>query len=109
MTRDKVIIIFFSLSLAALMVAAGMIIFMLPVGTGQLILHFDPEHSIGFLGGKMMALFAIGIVLVVNAINFILSKEIYYRERFLSYLMAFATLIISVFCLIAAGVIVTIN
>ena len=35
------------------------------------------------------------IVLVMGIINFVLSKEIYYRERFLSYLMALTTLIIS--------------
>lgn len=109
MPRDRFIITFFSLSLVALIIAAGITVFMLPMGTNHLILHFDPEHSISLLGGKDLALSTIGIILVVNVINFVLSREIYYRERFLSYLIAFTTLIISIFCLIAAGVIVTIN
>jgi hypothetical protein len=109
MPRDRIIITFFSLSLVALIIAAGMTIFMLPMGTDHLILHFDPEHSIDFLGGKNMVLSVLGILLVMNGINFILCREVYYRERFLSYLVAFTTLIVSIFCLIAAGVIVTIN
>lgn len=109
MPRDKIIITFFSLSLAALVISAGIIILILPSGSSQMILHFTPEHGIGLLGGKFVALSAIFIVLVVGAINFVLSREIYYRERFLSYLIAFATLVISIFCLIAVGVIVTIN
>lgn len=109
MPKDKVIITFFSLSLIALLVAAGLILFILPTGTNHLILHFSPEHGIGSLGGKMVALSVIMIVLVAGAINWALSVEIYYRDRFLSYMIAFVTFAISLFCLIAAGVIVAIN
>jgi len=95
--------------LVALLIAVGLVLFMLPAGTSHLILHFDPEHGIGLLGGKMVAFSVIAIVLVMGVINWVLSKEIYYRERFLSYMIAFSTLVISIFCLIAAGVIVTVN
>ncbi len=109
MPRDKVIITFFSLSVVALMISAAMVIFVLPAGTDRLILHFDPEHSINLLGSKGMALFMVGIVFAMNVVNFILSREIYYRERSLSYMIAFTTMVIGIFCLIATGVIVSMN
>jgi hypothetical protein len=108
MPRDKVIIAFFGLSLVALFVSFGIIIFMLPAGS-NLILHFTPEHGIGFSGSKEMVLSVLGLFLVMNVINFILSREVYYRDRFLSYLIAFTTLVISIFCLVAAGITLTIN
>ncbi len=109
MPRDKVIISFFGIGLVLIIISALMIGFMIPKESGQLILHFDPEHNISFIGGKVMVLSVIALIAVVGLINLFIAREVYYRERFLSYLIAFVTLIISILCLIASGVIVAIN
>lgn len=109
MPKDRIIVTFFVLSLVALVASVAMIVVFLPSGTGQLVLHFDPQHEISLVGSKYLALFGAFLMLLVGVVNFVILREIYYRERFLSYLIAFMTLVLSILFLIVSGVVVAAN
>lgn len=109
MLRDKILIIFFGLSLLILIAAVLLAAFGLPSGNNSLILHFNAGQGVDILGSRSQVLGILGVVSAVGVINAVLAREIYYRERFLSYLVAAATFIIAVLGLIAAGVIVAVN
>ncbi|MCL4405261.1 MAG: hypothetical protein M1361_02545 [Patescibacteria group bacterium] len=108
MPRDKIILTVFSLSLVVLVVALGLVVFLLPASGTDLILQFNLQQ-INFLGGKAIAVAVVIVFVLMTAMNMFLSREVYYRERFLSYLIAFTTLAIDIFCLVAAGVTVAMN
>ena len=109
MLRDKILIVFFGLSLFILIAAVLLVLFGLPSGNNSLILHFNAGQGVDILGSRSQVLEILGVVSVVGVINAILAREIYYRERFLSYLIAFTTFLIAIFSIIAAGVIVSVN
>ncbi len=108
MVRDKTLIVFFSLSTLALVTAFSILVFQLPPGN-SLILHFNAGKGIDLVGSRLEAFGALGLIVVIFLVNAVLAREIYYRERFLSYLIAFITFSVTVFALIAAGVLVSVN
>jgi magnesium-transporting ATPase (P-type) len=109
MFRDKMLIVFFGSSLFVLIAAALLVLFGLPSGNNNLILHFNAGEGVDMFGSRSQVLEILVVAFAIGVINALLAREIYYRERFLSYLIAFATLIISVFILVAAGVVVSVN
>jgi len=109
MLRDKILITFFGLSGLVIVGAVLIALIGLPAGVNSLILRFTAGTGVDYLGGRAEIITALCIVFAVAIINAVLAREIYYRERFLSYLIAVITFIISVFSLIAVGVIVHIN
>jgi len=108
--KDRFIIYVFGLSLAFL-VASGLTAFIgLPVGSGNLILRFDNLHNeVIWTGGPSVFYGILGMAVVISAINFMLAKYIYEKERFVSYIFAVGTGIITLLFLIAAGTIAFIN
>ena len=74
-----------------------------------LILHFDSYKGIDFLGDKNDVFSITGISLIVILINFLLAKQMYYKERFLSYFLSFGSSIFSLLILIGVFVIISIN
>lgn len=98
-------------ALSVLVVFFAGLIFYLKLGQTAmpLIIHFEADRNIDFLGGRMEVF---GMLLSVSAmilINFFLANFLYRRERFLSYIFSFAGLIIAVLILIIISVIILVN
>jgi hypothetical protein len=87
------------------------IIFYLALGsTGQrLIIHFDAYKGIDFLGDRLDVFGILLSALVMILINLSLSDFLYNRERFLSYIFAFVSLLLSILILIIISVIINVN
>ena len=108
--KDKFIICVFGLGLVFLVIS-GLVAFMgLPTGSGNLILRFDNFHDAVVWSGSVSVFYGIlGMTAIISAINFILAKHIYEKEKFISYMLAVGTGIITLLFLIAAGSIAFIN
>jgi len=110
MLRNKIILVLFGLSIALLFVSALVGSTGLPGSQGPLIIRFDKFAHEANLIGDFRTVFGFGAtVSFIVLVNFLLAREIYYRERFLSYIIAAATLIISLLFLIAVSGIVAVN
>ncbi len=110
MLKNKIIVTFFGLGIVLLFVSALVGSIGLPGSQGPLIIRFDKFAHEANLIGDFRTVFGFGAtVSFIVLVNFLLALEIYYRERFLSYIIAAATLIISLLFLIAVSGIVAIN
>lgn len=107
--RDKYLRSIFGLSLTTLIVSFVIGYFNFNKIDTPLIIHFDAYRGIDFLGEKTKILGFLISALVMILINMYLSDFLYRRERFLSYVFAFVSLIISILILIALGVIISVN
>ncbi|MEK7462980.1 MAG: hypothetical protein AAB621_01265 [Patescibacteria group bacterium] len=74
-----------------------------------LIMHYDGYNGIDFLGDKSDVFSLIGILAVMIILNVWLANRVYFRERFLSYLLSFSSLALSVLILIGVFAIISIN
>ncbi|MHB9019704.1 MAG: hypothetical protein ACYC3G_02420 [Minisyncoccota bacterium] len=74
-----------------------------------LIMHYDGYKGIDFLGEKSDVFSLIGITMVMIILNTWLANRVYFRERFLSYLLSFSSLVLSVLILIGVFAIISIN
>ena len=110
MLKDKFIVYVFSLSFAFLVIS-GLVAFVgLPTGSGNLILRFDNFHNEVIWAGSVSIFYGIlGTTIIISAINFMLAKHIYEKEKFVSYIFTVGTGIITLLFLIAAGSIALIN
>ena len=110
MLKDKFIVSLFGLSVAFLFLAALIGSIGLPGSQGLLILRFDKFAEGANLIGGLRTVFGFGVVAAfVVFVNFLLAWEIYNRERFLAYVIAAATLIVSFLFLVAVSGIVAVN
>ncbi len=75
----------------------------------SLIIHFDIYKGIDFVSSKEAVFAFLIMVLIMMLINLVLSEFVYNRERFLSYLFAYLTLIISIFSFIVIIVVNSVN
>ncbi len=109
MLRDRVILSFFGLS-AALVILSILFIFLgLGRTSGELILSFDSEGKIKFIGNFWTAIAIFMVALGILLINFALASEVYNRERFLSYILGAGSLFFSILVLILSWFIVSVN
>ena len=70
---------------------------------GALIIRFDTlSDQASLLGGTGTFFGVLGIVLFIVGLNFVLALEVYDREKFLSYAISAATLLITTLFLIAS-------
>lgn len=74
-----------------------------------LVIHFDAFRGIDFLGDKFDVFNVLWISLLVTLVNFFLSAILYYRERFLSYLIEYFNVFFALLILIAVAVIISVN
>ncbi len=74
-----------------------------------LIMHYDGYKGIDFLGDKRDVYSLIGISTVMIILNAWLANRVYFRERFLSYLLSFSSFVLSVLILIGVFAIISIN
>lgn len=110
MLRNKIITTFFALSITLLFVSALVGGIGLPGSQGPLVIRFDKFADEVNLIGDLRTVFGLGVVVsFMILVNFLLAREIYERERFLSYIFAAATLIVSFLFLIAVSGIVAVN
>ncbi len=107
--KDNYLIGMFGVAAVVLLLTLVLILIFFGATDTPLIIHFDTFKGIDFLGNK---LYVFGIVLVGIAmflINVGLAHSLYYRNRFLSYIIACATLVIALLILIAVSAIVAVN
>ena len=74
-----------------------------------LVIHFDAFRGIDFLGDKFDVFNVLWISLLITLVNFFLSAILYYRERFLSYLIEYFNIFFALLILIAVAVIISVN
>jgi len=77
--------------------------------SGPIIIHFDFFNGINFVGRKEEVFGILAVDFAIAAINFLLAEFIYQRERFMSYLISFATLVLSILFLMAVAVVSSVN
>jgi hypothetical protein len=74
-----------------------------------LIMHYDGYKGIDFLGDKGDVFSLIGISAVIAILNAWLANRVYFKERFLAYLLSFSSLALSILILIGVFAIISIN
>lgn len=107
--KDKYLRVVSGMSLL-LWLIAGLIFYAWPGSlSDSLILHFDANKGVDFLGGKsdVLGILLSGIIIIL--INLFLSNFLYNRERFLAYIFSFANLLVSILILIVINVIISVN
>jgi len=111
MLKNKHIILMFGGSVLLLIISALTGLVGLPQEPGgSLIIRFDAaSHEAGLLGGTGTFFGLLGTVVFMVVLNFILSLEVYNREKFLSYAIGATTLLITLLFLIASINIAGIN
>lgn len=77
--------------------------------SGPIIIHFDFFNGIDFVGGKGEVFGILAVDFAITAINFLLAEFIYQRERFMSYLISFATLVLTILFLIVVVAVSSVN
>ena len=75
----------------------------------DLILQFSRQEGIKTLGEKIDLAFIVGISGLMLTINLVLAETFYFKERVISLLVMLAGILLSIFTLIAAGLIISIN
>ncbi len=111
MIKDRTILILFGASLLLLVISAVVGFTGLPQEAGgPLIIRFDTSgDQVTLLGGVGIFFGLLGVAAAIAAVNFVLALEMYGKERFLSYILASGTLIITVVFLIVAYTITAAN
>ena len=74
-----------------------------------LIMHYDGYKGIDFLGDKGDVFSLIGISAAMVILNVWLANRVYFKERFLAYLLSFSSLVLSILILIGVFAIISIN
>lgn len=107
--KDKYTVFPFLVSGALLVTAFSLAYIHLAEIQSLLIVHFDSFRGIDFLGDKNDVYGMVGVGAIALLINSALANIFYFRERFLSYLLAFGTLVLTFLLLIAVFAILSIN
>lgn len=74
-----------------------------------MVIHFDAFRGADYFGDKDTVFEILLSAAAILLINSFLANELYFRERILSYLIAFATLLFMVLILAAVNVIISVN
>lgn len=104
--KDKYLRIVFGISFFVFLIASVFAAAKFWDAAGPLIIHFDAFKGIDWVGSRIDVFGIFISALVMFLINVFLANFIYERERFLSYLFSFASLVLSILFLAA---IITIN
>jgi len=107
--KDRVLAYSFGASFLALLLS-WILAYVNFFKTGNLlIMHFDSYKGTDFLGDKSYLYNVLGAAAVILFLNFWLAGRVYFKERFLSYMLSVFSLILSLLILIAVFVIISIN
>lgn len=106
--KNPYIVSFISGSIVMLMIAMFIGLPALQGETGKLILNLD-QNRLPVFGDAGMIFSIFGILFAVIVLNSILIFELYNRERFMAYLIAVSTALISLVALIVTWMVVGLN
>lgn len=111
MIRNRAILVLFGASALLLCISVLVGFIGLPQEPGgPLVFRFDEVRgTVAFLGGVGNFFGLFGVAAAMLILNFFLALEIYQRERFLSYTLAAASLVISLLFLVVAVTIAAVN
>ncbi|HEY4497115.1 MAG TPA: hypothetical protein VI432_03140 [Candidatus Paceibacterota bacterium] len=76
---------------------------------GNLIINYDYEENIPILGSERTINNIFYITLFILLINLLMTWIVYYRERFISYILSYSSVFISSLAFIASIFVYTIN
>lgn len=107
--KDKILFSAFLASLIMLVISFSLIYINFLDIKNLLIIHFDAFSGIDFLGGKWDVYKILITGIYLNILNFFLSLVLYFKEKFLSYLLGFAGSFISLLIFLIIWVIVAVN
>jgi len=107
--KDKYTAASFVASFVILVIVFAMAQVNLSDSSSVLVIHSDIFRGADFFGkfGDVMGIVAISAVVWI--INIFLAQEFYYKERFLSYILAFSSVIFVVLILISINAIIKLN
>ncbi len=74
-----------------------------------LVIHFDSYKGADFFGNRGDVADILITAAIIWLINLFLANEFYFKERFLSYVLASGTLVFMVLILLAVNVIINVN
>ena len=75
----------------------------------SIVLHFDTYRGIDFVGGRTDLFGALFFGFIVLALNFLLADFLYPRDRFFSYVLSFASLLLAILIAVAMMVVYSVN
>ncbi|MFH1759301.1 MAG: hypothetical protein ABH822_01930 [Patescibacteria group bacterium] len=107
--KDKILLSAFGASLFILLIGFSVAFVALADVRHLLVIHFDSYSGIDFLGDKSDVFGALLSGLALTIINGLLAIAFYLRERLLSYILAFSSILVSLLILITIFVIVSVN
>jgi len=107
--KDKVLFFSYLASVIFLIIGFSLIYVGLFDVKTMLVIHFNPFSGIDFLGERWDAYGILIVGVVIGLFNSFLSTVLHDRERFLSRLLGFSSVLISLLILIVIGVIVGAN
>ena len=107
--KEKILLIFFSISFGLLLVSAGLIYLNLDNLSSPLILHFSVYEGVDLVGDKI-DLWKIPIMgFLVFTLNLVLGAVFFYRERIITYVFLATGVFVSILVLINTAQIITLN
>src|SRR5947207_10136029 len=107
--QDRVLGLIFGVGFFVLAVAAGLFYFRFFKISSPLVIHQDVYRGVDVLVPKSYFLKIIGVAFVVYLINIFLASHTFEKEKFLSYLLGIATVVVNMLVLIAAVVLINGN
>lgn len=107
--KDKYLTPVFTLSAIIWVVSFSLVYVNILDAANVLVIHFDSFNGADFFGGKSDVFDIIVTAAIIWILNLALAQLFYYRERFLSYLLAGSTLVYMALILLAVNAIINVN
>lgn len=107
--KNKYLAPIFVISAIVLVVASSLAYVGILDNVNLLVIHFDSYKGADFFGNRGDVVDILITAVVVWLINIFLANEFYFKERFLSYVLANGTLAFMILILIAVNVIISVN
>jgi|SRR3989344_380802 len=107
--KDNYLLATFGITTVVLLFTLVLVLIFFGATDTPLIIHFDSYKGIDFLGNKLHVFGIVFVGVVMFLINVGLAHALYYRDRFLSYIIGCATLVIALLILIAVSAIIAVN
>lgn len=107
--KDKSIVFPFLASFVLLIFSFSFVYVNLVDVSNLLIIHFDAYRGADFFGekGDIFNILLLGLAVLV--LNGLLAGELYFRERFLAYVLAFGSVLFSLLIFIGIVAIISVN
>lgn len=106
--KDKYLAPIFALAAIVWVIDFSLVYVNILDAANVLVIHFDAFKGVDFFGGKSDVFDIIVTAAIVWLINISMAQMFYYREKFLSYVIAGSTLIYMVLILLAVNAIISI-